>query len=96
MSPLRIAGLIMISAALMFGAVDIYRDAIHSGSQISVLSIWAMFSMKCMTWVQMFIQNYIWAPIWSNGIGPILLLPAWIFFGIAGLLVFFLGRRKIE
>ena len=96
MSPLRIAGLIMISAALMFGAVDLYREAIHEGSRITVMSIWTMVSMRSLTWVQSIIQTYIWSPIWDKGIAPILLLPAWMFFSITGTLAFFLGRRKIQ
>ena len=96
MSPLRIAGLVMISFALLFGAVDLYRDVTHFGSQITVLSIWTMLSLRSMNWVEMIVENYIWAPIWTNAIAPVLLLPAWIFFGITGVLVFFMGRRSID
>lgn len=93
---MRIAGLVMISFALLFGAVDLYFDVTNLGSQITVLKIWTMLSIRSMNWVQMIVENYIWAPIWTNGIAPLLLLPAWLFFIIAGVLVFFMGRRSID
>jgi hypothetical protein len=96
MSPLRIAGLVMISFAVLFGAVDLYYDVTNLGSQITVLKIWTMLSTKSMNWVQMVVENYIWAPIWTNGIAQILLLPAWLFFSITGVLAFLMGRKSID
>lgn len=96
MSPLRIAGLVMISAALMFGGVDLFRDVTNSGSDVTVVRLWTMISYRSLSWVQSVIQGYLWAPIWDKAIAPILLLPAWMFFSITGALAFFLGRRKIE
>ena len=96
MSPLRIAGLVMLFSSLLFAGVDLYRYAINIGSPVTVMRIWDMISSSSLNWVQSFIQGYIWAPIWDNGIGALILLPAWMFFAIIGALAFLLGQSKVE
>ena len=96
MSPLRIAGLAMLFSSLLFSGVDLYHYAISSGSPVTVIRIWNMISSSSLTGVQSFIQGYLWAPIWDNGIGAVILLPAWMFFAIIGALAFLLGNSKVE
>ena len=59
MRPLQIAGLVMISAALMFGGVDLFRDVTNSGSDVTVVRLWTMISYRSLSWVQVVIQGYL-------------------------------------
>ena len=43
---------------------------------------------------QSLIQDHLWSPLWDVGISPLLVAPAWSFFGALGLLFFLFGRPK--
>jgi hypothetical protein len=41
------------------------------------------------------IARHLWAPLWDFGVSPVLVAPAWSFFGALGVLFFIFGRQKV-
>jgi ParB-like chromosome segregation protein Spo0J len=92
----RIIGLILLVAALLFGAADLWQGVLASyGAQsITVGKLWVLISLRSMNFVQALITQHLWTPIWNVGISPVLLSPAWSFFGVIGALFLAFGRAK--
>jgi hypothetical protein len=88
----------MLGAALLFGAADMWLTVVQSyGAQaITVGRLWALISVRSMDLVETLITRHLWSPIWEVGIWPILVAPAWSFFGVLGFLFFVFGRRKVS
>jgi hypothetical protein len=91
MSPLRIAGFVMIAAAALFGFANIWYAMTGTGSGLSLYDVWYKFLPGSLN----FIQRYVWTGLW-NAVLIILVQPAWMVVGIIGLLCVGLGRKKVE
>ena len=93
----RIIGLVLLSAALMFGAAEFWFSIINTygASDITMGRLWLLVSARSLNSVQALIMNHLWSPIWNVGISPLLVAPAWSFFGALGVLFFIFGRQKV-
>jgi hypothetical protein len=90
--------MVMLVAALMFGAAEFWYTIVPSygAGEITMGRLWILISARSLSFVQSVITNYLWSPIWDFGISPILVAPAWSFFGVLGLLFFVFGRPKVS
>jgi hypothetical protein len=97
MTARRIIGLVLLSAALMFGAAEFWFTIVptYGASDITMGRLWVLVSARSLTIVQGLITDHLWSPIWNVGISPLLVAPAWSFFGALGLLFFIFGRQKV-
>ena len=98
MSVRRIIGMVMFCAALMFGAADLWHAYFPSygNDLITMGRLWILVSARSLTFVETLIQRHIWSPLWDFGVSPILLAPAWSFFGVLGFLFFVFGQPKVS
>ena len=94
MTSKRIIGLVMLVAALMFAAADMWQTAnpAYGAQDITIGHLWMLISARSMG----FVTQHLWSPIWNIGISPILLAPAWTFFGVIGFLFFVFGRPEVS
>jgi len=92
----RIIGLVLLSAACLFGVADLWHSYFPAYGQdvITMGQLWLVLSARSMAFIQSLIER-LWAPIWEFGIAPVLLAPAWSFFGVLGFLFFTFGRARI-
>ncbi len=93
----RIIGMVMLAAALMFGAAEFWFSVINSydAGAITLGRLWVTISARSLNIVQSLITDHLWSPIWNVGISPLLVAPAWSFFGALGVLFFIFGRPKV-
>src|SRR3954470_24635129 len=96
MTTRQIIGMALLGAALLFGAAEMWFTVVPSyGAQsITMGRLWALVSVRSMNSMQMLITHHLWSPIWNIGIFPVLVAPAWAFFGALGFLFFIFGRPK--
>jgi hypothetical protein len=91
MSPIRIAGFVLIAAAILFAIASIWYAVIGVSGGLSLYDVWYKFLPSSLNWV----QRYLWTGLW-NGIYIILIQPAWLVVGIIGLFCVGLGRKRVE
>ena len=93
----RIIGMVLLAAALMFGAAEFWFTIVptYGASDITMGRLWVLVSARSLNVVQALVTNHLWSPIWNIGISPLLVAPAWSFFGALGVLFFFFGRPKV-
>lgn len=93
----RIIGLVLLSAALMFGAAEFWFSVMNTygASDITMGRLWVMVSARSLNIVQSLVTDHLWSPVWDVGISPLLVAPAWSFFGALGLVFFIFGRPKV-
>ncbi|WP_119301610.1 hypothetical protein [Dongia deserti] len=91
MSPLRIAGFILIAMAVLFAAASLWYAVIDGNSHLSLYDVWYKFLPASLNWV----QRSVWSGLW-NGIYTILIMPAWAVVGVVGLICIGLGRKRVE
>ena len=87
----------MLAAALLFGAADLWQNVVptYGAQAITMGRLWDLISARSLDFVEALITRHLWSPIWNVGISPILLAPAWSFFGFVGILFFVFGRAKV-
>src|ERR1700753_887129 len=92
----RIIGLVLLSAAALFGVADVWHSYFPAYGQdvITMGQLWLVASARSMEFVEG-VTEHLWAPLWAFGIAPFLIAPAWSFFGVIGFLFFPFGRAKI-
>jgi len=96
MSPLRIAGFALVGIAVLFLVGNLYFWMMDApGGGITLYDLWAKVSLRSLDFVRYIIERYIWAALWQ-GIHVLLLRPAWLIFGVIGLILIGLGRSQVE
>ena len=92
----RIIGLVLLSAAGLFGVADLWHSYFPTYGQdvITMGQLWLVVSARSMELVEALTER-LWSPIWDLGIAPVLIAPAWSFFGVLGFLFFAFGRPKV-
>jgi hypothetical protein len=91
MSPLRIAGFVLVALAALFGFANIFYAMTGAGGSLSLYDVWYKFGPSSLN----VMQQYLWSGLW-NGIYIILARPAWVVVGVLGLLLIGLGRKRVE
>ena len=93
----RIIGMALLAAALMFGAAEFWFSLINAygPTDITMGRLWAATSARSLNIVQSLVVDHLWSPLWSFGVSPLLVAPAWSFFGAIGLVFFVFGRPKV-
>ncbi len=91
MSPLRIAGFVLIGFAALFAFGSLWYAVMDVGEGLSLYDVWQKFLPASLNWVQRSLSASLW-----NGIYIILIMPAWAVVGVIGLLCIGLGRKRHE
>ena len=93
----RIIGLILFAAALLFGAADLWHSYFptYGSDAITMGRLWLLLSARSLDVMENLIQRHLWAPLWDLLISPVLLAPAWSFFGLLGIVFFAFGRPAV-
>ena len=95
MHPVRIAGFVLVAMASLFAVANLWYWLIGDPAGVSVYDVWYKYASTSLNVLQGFIERHIWSGLWS-GLYIILIQPAWLVFGVAGILCIGLGRRKVE
>src|SRR5262245_15263162 len=61
---------------------------------VTMHQTWSAVSPNSVNAAQGTVQRYTLPAVWSWGVLPLLQLPAWALFGLVGLVLAFLGRRR--
>jgi sterol desaturase/sphingolipid hydroxylase (fatty acid hydroxylase superfamily) len=91
MSPLRIAGFVLLGFAALFAFGSLWYAVMDVGEGLSLYDVWQKFLPASLNWVQRSLSASLW-----NGIHVILIMPAWAVVGVIGLLCIGLGRKRHE
>src|SRR5689334_2003179 len=96
MTTKRIIGLALLAAALMFGFADLLQASFPSYGAPAVTMgwLWALVSARSLSFAETLVRDRLWAPIWEFGFSPLLVAPAWSFFGVLGGLFIVIGRPQ--
>ena len=91
-----IIGLVLLTAAALFGLADLWHTYFPSyGDQpVTMGWLWLLVSAHSFSIAEDLIQHHLWGPIWDFGVAPVLVAPAWSFFGVLGGLFIAFGRAK--
>jgi hypothetical protein len=92
---IRIVGFILIAGSLFMGLGDAYT-LFRYGTSLSLGDIWAGISISSLNGTQVFIQRYVWSPLWTYFIYPILLTPGWLAMLLAGGACILLSIKKSD
>jgi hypothetical protein len=90
---IRTFGFILIAGALFMGLGDAY-SMYRYGESLSLGDVWGSINLASLNLTQVFIQRYVWSPLWSYFIHPILLTPVWLAMTIIGVAFIFLSLKK--
>lgn len=99
MTTTRIIGwILLVLAAILAGHEGLNALEGEPYRMIAVGELWFRIDQALGTAslnvTQAFIQRYVWAWLWESVIQPVLIAPAWVVFGIPGLLLVWLGRDR--
>ena len=92
---IRIFGFILIAGSLFMALGDAYT-LYRYGQSLSLGDVWGAINISSLNLTQVFIQRYVWSPLWSYLIHPILLTPVWLAMLIAGISCFLLSLKKAD
>jgi hypothetical protein len=97
MTTKRIIGFVLLAAAALFGLADVWHTYVptYGEDTITMGRLWLLVSARSLSIVENLIERHLWAPIWDIGISPVLVAPAWSFFGVLGGLFLAFGRPKV-
>ncbi|HVT53576.1 MAG TPA: hypothetical protein VHE77_18480 [Dongiaceae bacterium] len=97
MTTKRIIGLVLLAAAIMFGLADLWQTYFPSygSADLTVGRLWVLVSARSLGIAEDLIQRHLWSPIWDFAISPILVTPAWTFFGVLGGIFIVFGRPNV-
>ena len=91
----RIIGWLLILLALLLFGADAWT-AWHGGAWAAkpLGAVWYEWGRGSLNLTQAIIQRYIHPAIWDKGFLPLLEMPAWLVFGVLGLILALLFRRR--
>lgn len=96
MSPVRIAGLILVGFAVLFAFGNLYFAVMDTpGGGVTMYDLWAKVSLGSLEFCRYIVERYLWPPLWQ-GISVLLAQSAWLVFGVVGLILVGLGKGSIE
>ena len=95
----RIIGWILLALAVILASHE-GLNALEGGRYhtIALGELWYHVDQATgsasLNFVQAIVQRYIWAWLWDSILQPVLIAPAWLVFGIPGVLLVWLGRER--
>ena len=91
----RILGSILIACAIAVLGTEVVRY-FDTGSYrvIAAGKLWFDLDRGSLNLTQAVLQRYVHPRVWDAGVAPILQLPAWAVFGVPGILLAWLCRRR--
>ena len=92
---IRVFGFILIAGSLFLALGDAYT-LYRYGESLSLGDVWGAINIGSLNLTQVFIQRYVWSPLWTYFIHPILLTPVWLAMLIAGGACLLLSLRGTE
>ena len=97
MTTKRIIGLILLAAAAVLGLADLWQGYFpaYGTETLTMGRLWLLVSARSLSVTQSLIQDHLPGVIWSFGIAPFLIAPAWSFLGVLGGLFITFGRPKV-
>jgi hypothetical protein len=96
MSPVRIAGFVLVGFAVLFLVGNLYFLMMDApGGGVSLYDLWSKISPGSLDFCRYIVERYVWAPLWQ-GISVLLAQSAWLIFGIVGLILIGLGKGNVE
>jgi len=89
-----LAGIVLL-VAVIFAVSDATGSlGTNGGAAVTVHRTWSAVSLTSLGAAQGAVQRYTHPAVWNWGILKILQLPAWALFGLIGIILAFLGRRR--
>jgi hypothetical protein len=97
MTTKRIIGIVLLVAAALFGLADVWHTYVptYGEDTITMGRLWVLVSSRSLGMAENLIARHLWAPLWDFGVSPVLVAPAWSFFGVLGGLFLAFGRPKV-
>lgn len=96
MSVRRLLGLAFLGLAVVLIAYDLATGLSGAGPLgfHSLGDLWGRLSAASLNLVQAIVQRYLFPALWDPVLVTFLLLPAWLVFGVPGLLLTLSGRKS--
>ena len=96
MSVRRLLGLALLGLAVVLLAYDLVTGLSGGGllGFNSLGDLWGRLSAASLNLVQAIVQRYLFPALWDPVLVTFLLLPAWLVFGVPGLLLTLFGRKS--
>src|SRR5262245_48701487 len=89
-----LAGVLLI-VAVIAAANDVTRSlAANRASVVSTYEHWSKLAPVTLAATRGSVQRNVHPLVWDLGLAPLLQLPAWGLFGLAGFLLAYAGRRR--
>jgi hypothetical protein len=96
--PLRnvgfVLGLVLLALALAALANELVQASAGSWRSIALGELWFRLAPGSLNLSQAIVQRYLLPSLWDPVLINVLLLPAWLVFGLPGLLLVWLGRPR--
>src|SRR3954462_11365103 len=86
MTTKRIIGLVLLAAAALFGLADVWHTYFPSygDEAVTMGRLWLLASARSLSIAENLIHHHLWGALWDFGVAPVLIAPAWSFFGVLG------------
>jgi hypothetical protein len=96
MTTKRMIGLMLLAVAGFFGIADLWQTYVPSygAEPLTLGRLWLLVSAQSFGIAEDLVHRRLWAPLWDFGVAPLLIAPAWSFFGVLGFVLIALGRTK--
>ena len=96
MSVRRLLGLGLLGLAVVLFAYDLVTGLSGAGTLgfNSLGDLWGRLNAASLNLVQAMVQRYLFPALWDPVLVTFLLLPAWLVFGVPGLLLTLSGRKS--
>ncbi len=86
-------GLALIAIAILALGYDAQLSSAEMEPQFKPIGQW-WFELHRGSYggVQVFLERYLWPPLWSHGLLPVIQWPVWVVAGPVGIIAFVFGR----
>lgn len=94
---MRIIGVWLLLVAMVALTIDGTKSLASGAGQWIVTPLgehWFKLHAPSLNSFQAAIERYVHPALWDPGIISLLQIPSWVFFGVLGLLFYWLGRRR--
>ena len=92
---LRLLGWLLILAALLVAAGEVYRWLDKGSYHITAAGeLWQDLSPGSLDFTQAAVVDHLSPALWDYLLHPLLLAPAWLLLGLPGLLILLLRRKR--